>query len=58
MTTQQFQRATVFSIAIFVSFNVLSQEGGIKFGKIDKQYLEMDTYEADTSANAAVLADY
>ncbi len=36
----------------------LAQSGGIKFGKIDKQYLEMKTYDKDTSAAAVILADY
>lgn len=58
MISQRFQGAPVFFLSILISFNLSGQEGGIKFGKIDKQYLEMDTYEADTSASAVVLADY
>ena len=66
MTIQRFQKALFFLPYFFVSFfvfffiscNLFGQEGGIKFGKIDKEYLEMKTYEADTSANAVVLADY
>ena len=58
MIIQRFQRAPASLFFIFTSLGLFGQEGGIKFGKIDKQYLEMDSYEADTSANAVVLADY
>ncbi len=50
---------SILCIGISVYSQLLSaQSGGIKFGKIDKKYIEMTSYDKDTSAAAVILADY
>ncbi len=48
----------VFIFSLGAHFSTFGQSGGIKFGKIDKKYLQMQTYDKDTGAVAVVLADY
>jgi hypothetical protein len=44
-------------VTLFVSFNIHAQAPKIKFGKVSKDELLMKYYEADTSADAVILAD-
>ncbi|MDA3942636.1 MAG: DUF3857 domain-containing protein [Bacteroidetes bacterium] len=50
------------ALPVFISFlminPILAQKKPMKFGKIDKQELEMTSYEGDTSAKALILGDY
>jgi len=50
----------ILSLALFITIGIdsFSQNGHLKFGKIDKASLEMEVYEKDTSASAVILADY
>ncbi len=58
MKNQLFSITLSFLFTLLVPLHAFAQSGGIKFGKIDKQYLEMDAYEHDTSASAVILSDY
>jgi len=50
----------ILSLALFMTIGIdsFSQNGNLKFGKIDKASLEMEVYDKDTSASAVILADY
>jgi len=44
-------------IILFTSLSIHAQEPSIKFGKVNKDELFMKKYDADTSADAVILAD-
>lgn len=47
----------VFSLLV-IHIPVFSQKAPLKYGKVNKEDLEMKVYPADTSAAAAILCDY
>jgi hypothetical protein len=54
-------RAKVFIIAsclIFISFELFADKAPIKFGKVSKEELQMESYPGDPDAEAAILCDY
>ncbi len=47
----------LISACLLLSMATFGQKSPMKFGKIDKKDLTMETYEADTSAGALILGD-
>jgi uncharacterized protein YjhX (UPF0386 family) len=48
---------SVITLVFVFSVNYSTGQG-VKLGKIDKKWLEMTTYELDSSANAVIIDDY
>ena len=51
-------RLSLFLIFILIPVVSYPQDAPVKFGEIDRDALEMQTYEGDTSAHAVILCDY
>lgn len=48
----------ILTVIIFLFIHGYSQKAPIKFGKIDKKYLEMKVCDLDSTAAAVILCDY
>ena len=57
MKKRQLLFSVLASLFLF-SQNSIAQKNPIKFGKIEKEDLEMQRYEKDPDAHALILCDY